>query len=290
MKHGQARRVNLLYIPALCFLFVFILYPFTRGIFYSFTNWNGYSAEYGWVGFEQYAAMLSDKRIAKVLVNTLIYGIGSTLLQNVIGLGYALLLDTKLRGTRVVRTIVYMPIIISNLVMGYIWYFVLRFNGGAVNDLLGVFGLEPINWLADRHLAVAAVVAANTFQYVGVAMILYLSGLQSIPQTYYEAAELDGAGAWRRFSGLTLPLLMPSVTISMTVNIIGGLNIFAVIVSLTNGGPGYSTSSLSTMMYQLYFAEQNAGYAAALGNLMFVLAAAFGLATLWLLRRKEVEM
>lgn len=289
-QSGRGRALNVLYVPAVLLLCVFIGYPFVRGVLYSLTDWNGFSQSYHWVGLDQYVRMASDQRVRTVLANTLIYAVGSTVLQNLIGLGYALLLDKGIRGSAAVRTIVYLPIIISNLIMGYIWYFIVRYNGGALNDVLVALGQGKVNLLADRHLAVLVIVAANTFQYVGVAMVLYLSGLQAIPRSYLEAATLDGAGPRQRFWRITLPLLMPSVTVSMTINVIGGLNIFAVIVALTGGGPGYATSSLATMMYQLYFGEQNAGYAAGLGVLMFVLAAVLGLTTLRFFRRREVDL
>jgi len=289
-RRSTGRSINVFYLPALILIVTFIGYPFIRGIAYSVTDWDGFSQTFSFVGLDQYARMLTDQRVVTVLLNTLIYAIGSTILQNVLGLGYALLLDQKLRGSKLVRTIVYLPIIVSNLIMGYIWYFMVRFNGGALNEFLGAIGQGPVNPLADRNLAVLVIVLANTFQYVGVAMILYLSGLQAIPRSLMEAAEIDGASPWRRFWNVTLPLLAPSVTISAVVNVIGGLNIFAVIVALTNGGPGYASASLGTITYQLYFGEQNAGYAAALGILTFTLAAVLGLTTLYFLRRREVEL
>jgi len=289
-RSNRGRGINLYYLPAVVLLLTFIGYPFVRGIAYSLTNWNGFSPDYSFVGLDQYIRMLSDPRVLTVLVNTLIYAVGSTILQNVLGLLYALLLDQRLRASNVVRTIVYLPIIVSNLIMGYIWYFMVRYNGGALNDVLAAFGQDPVNPLADRTLAVLVIVLANTFQYVGVAMVLYLSGLQSIDRSYMEAAAIDGAGAVRRFWSVTLPLLAPSVTISAVINVIGGLNIFAVIVALTGGGPGYASSSLATITYQLYFGEQNAGYAAALGVLTFLIAAVLGLTTLRFFRRREVEL
>jgi raffinose/stachyose/melibiose transport system permease protein len=282
--------VNLLYVPALTLLLLFVAYPFVRGVVFSLTNWNGFSPSYHYVGLEQYRTMLHDPVVKGVIVNTLIYALGSALLQNAIGLGYAVLLDKKLRGSSVVRAIVYLPIMVSNLIMGYIWYFILQYNGGALNDVVRALGFSAINPLADRYQAVAVIVFVNTFQYVGVAMVLYLAGLQAVPVVALEAAEIDGASKRQRFWRVKFPLLMPSVTISMTLNVIGGLNIFGVIVALTNGGPGYATESLGTMMYELYFSEDNAGYAAALGVLMFVLAVVFGLASLHFFRRREVEL
>lgn len=126
---------------------------------------------------------------------------------------------------------------ISPLIMGYIWYFFFSYDGGALNDLLGVFGISPINALASPSLNPWIIVMINTYQYVGIAMVVYLAGLQSIPRDYYEAAQMDGAKQGQQFFTITLPLLMPSITINMVINIIGGLKLFDVIIALTAGGP-----------------------------------------------------
>jgi raffinose/stachyose/melibiose transport system permease protein len=279
-----------MYIPALVLFAVFIFYPISQGIRISFTNWDGYSAHYSYVGLEKYTYMLNDAKTRQVIVNTLIYGLGSTLFQNVLGLAYALFLNTQLRGKSLIRTIVYFPVIISPLIMGYIFYFVFQYDGGALNDLMQVFGLEAVDWLGDGSRAVWLMMLVNTFQFMGVAMVVYLAGLQAIPKEFLEAAAVDGAAGWNKFYHVTLPLLRPAITISIVLNIIGGLKLFDVIMAMTGGGPGYASHSLSTMMYDLYFPRQDAGFAAALGNLMFVLISVLGLGSLVLLRRKEVDL
>jgi raffinose/stachyose/melibiose transport system permease protein len=232
--------------------------------------------------------MLTDSNIFTVVKNTLIYGVGSTLLQNIIGLAYALLLNQSIKTRGITRTIVYLPVIISPLIMGYIWYFIFQFNGGALNDIILLFRDEPINLLSMPKVNVWLITFVNTFQFLGIAMTIYLAGLQSIPQDYYEAADLDGASSFARFRHITLPMLAPSITINIVLNIIGGLKLFDVIIAMTNGGPGYASQSLSTMMYQTYFARQDAGYAASLGNLMFVIISCISLAALVYLRRREI--
>ncbi|GIP49276.1 putative ABC transporter permease protein AmyD [Paenibacillus sp. J53TS2] len=281
--------LNFMYLPALLLFGVFILYPLIKGIQISFTNWDGYSQDYSWVGFEKYARMFHDKNIGTTMKNTLIYGVGSTLLQNLIGLAYALFLDSKIRGKGLARTIVYMPVIISPLIMGYIFYFIFQYDGGAFNDIMLLLGMEPTDWLANGSRAVWIITFVNTYQYLGIAMIIYLGGLQSIPKEYYEAAQIDGARWWGRFANVTWPLLAPAITVNVVINLIGGLKLFDVIVALTNGGPGYASQSLSTMMYNLYFARQDAGYAAAMGNVMFLLICVLSLTVLHFLRRKEVR-
>ena len=279
-----------MYLPALLLFGVFIYYPVLQGIRISFTNWNGYSPIYSFVGLENYQYMFADMRTYKVILNTLIYGLGSTLFQNVLGLAYAVLLNTTLKGKAIVRTIVYFPVIVAPIIMGYVFYFIFQYNGGAVNDILLALGKEPVDWLGNGPRAVWLITLVNTFQYMGVSMVIYLAGLQAIPKEYLEAAEIDGASGFYKFFHITLPLLMPAITVSVVLNIIEGLKLFDVIISLTNGGPGYASHSLSTMMSDLFFAGQNAGFAAALGNLMFVIIGFFGITSLRFLRRREVDL
>lgn len=282
--------LNLMYVPALALFAILIFYPITQGIKWSFTNWNGYSPKYAWVGWDQYARMFSDPKTLRTIINTFIYGLGSTLVQNILGLAYALFLNGPSRGKSIVRTIVYFPVIISPLIMGYIWYFLFQYDGGAINDILMLLGWEPLDWLGNGPRAVWLMTLVNTYQYMGIAMIIYLAGLQAIPKECLEAASIDGAAGIDRFRYVTLPLLMPAVTFSIVINIIGGLKLFDVIMAMTAGGPGNASHSLSTMMYDLYFARQDAGYAAALGNLMFVIITVISISTLIFLRKKEVEL
>lgn len=278
-----------MYLPALAAVCFFILYPFINGIKISFTNWNGFSQTYDYVGFSQYTRMLKDPDTWLVVKNTLLYGVGSTILQNIFGLGYALLLNQNIRMRSFTRTVVYLPVIISPLIMGYIFYFFFAFQGGALNDLLVFFGLEKINALGNPSINIWLIVFVNTFQFVGIAMIIYLAGLQSISRDFYEAAQIDGASAFQQFKRITLPMLMPSITINVVINIIGGLKLFDVIVSLTGGGPGYASQSMSTFMYDLYFNRQNAGYAATQGVFMAFIILILSLAALVYFKRKEIE-
>ncbi len=282
--------LNLMYVPALILFAIFLFYPIAQGLKWSFTNWNGYSPKYSWVGWEQYVRMFSDPKTLQTITNTFIYGLGSTLFQNILGLAYALFLNGQARAKSIVRMIVYFPVIISPLIMGYVWYFLFQYDGGALNDILTRLGQEPLDWLGNGPRAVWLMTFVNTYQFMGVAMMIYLAGLQSIPKEVQEAATMDGASGVSLFRHVTFPLLMPAVTISMVLNIIGGLKLFDVIMALTKGGPGSASHSLSTMMYDLFFARQDAGYAAALGNLMFLIITVVSLSALIYFRRREVEL
>jgi raffinose/stachyose/melibiose transport system permease protein len=289
LKNHKESSLWWMYLPALAVICFFIVYPFLMGIKISFTNWDGFSQTYDYVGFNQYTRLLKDPDTWLVVGNTLLFGIGSTIFQNILGLLYALLLNQSIKVRAFTRTIVYLPVIISPLIMGYIWYFFFAYQGGALNDLLQFIGLDKINALADPNMNKWIIVFVNTYQFVGVAMIIYLAGLQSISKEYYEAAQIDGASSFQQFKNITLPLLMPSITINMVLNIIGGLKLFDVIISLTGGGPGNASQSMSTFMYDLYFNRQDAGYAATEGVLMAVIILIISLATLIFFKRKEVE-
>lgn len=289
LSRNSTSWLNLMYVPALLLFALFIYYPFVKGIKISFTNWDGFNPTYSYVGLDNYKRLLEDRYIGTVIRNTFIYGLGSTLLQNMLGLFYALLLNQSIRIRGLTRTIVYLPVIVSPLIMGYIWYFFFQYRGGALNDIVLLFSENPINLLADPHLNVWIITFVNTFQYMGVAMVIYLAGLQSMPKDYFEAADIDGAGRVKKFIHLTLPLLAPSITINIVLNLIGGLKLFDVIIALTKGGPGFASQSLSTLMYRTYFGAQDAGYAAAIGNLMFVIIAVVSIASLIYFRRKEIQ-
>jgi len=281
--------INLLYLPAILLFAVFTVYPLISGVGFSFTNWDGYSPEKPFVGLENYLRLFQDETFRQVLGNTFIYGIGSMVIQQILGLALALALDRPMRGRGVARAIIYLPVLVSPVIMGTMYYLLFQFNNGAFNDIVVAFGGERVAWLSQPSAAVAIIVAVNSLQFVGISMIIYLAGLQSIPQTYYEAAMLDGAGAWQRFTGITVPLLQPAFATSVVLNLIGGLKLFDVIKVLTNGGPGYSTNSVSSLIGITYFENQSAGYASAMGVVLFVIIAIFTLALNALLNRRRLE-
>lgn len=282
--------MNLFYIPAIILFCMFVIYPLGKGIFLSFTNWNGYSQTYKMVGINNYIRMLTDSNVHRAFINTIIYGVGSTILQNVLGLALALFLNQKFKGRAVTRTLVYLPVMIAPLIMGYIMYFFFSFDNGALNDLVGLFGKEAVDWLASGNRGVFILTLVNSLQFVGISMVIYLAGLQGISDMYYEAAAIDGAKSGAKFRYITLPLLMPAISSSVTINLIGGLKLFDIIMALTSGGPGYDTHSLSTLVHRTYFGSENAGYASAIGLVAFVLIMILSNIVVKYLEKKEVYL
>jgi raffinose/stachyose/melibiose transport system permease protein len=282
------RKANIMYVPALILFAVFVIYPFFDGIRIAFTNWNGYSQHFKYVGLLNFKRLLIDDNIRTAFVNTLFYGFGSTFFQQLLGLSFALLLNESFPGRTATRAVIYLPVMISAVIMGYMWIYLVEYDG-AVNDIVTLLGYKKILWLSNANLAVAVIIIANTLQFVGISMIIYLAGLQGIPTMYYEAASIEGAGSWVRFRHITLPLLYPSFVTSVTINLIGGLKLFDVIRALTGGGPGYKTHSLATLIHSSYFSSQNAGYAAAIGVFLFVVILFFTLMLQLAFRGREVQ-
>lgn len=281
-------KANILYIPALLILGVYVIYPFFDGIRIAFTNWNGFSQKFRYVGFANFLRLVRDENVRIAFANTLVYGFGSTLLQQVLGLAYALLLTGTFWGRNLVRTVIYLPVLISALIMGAMWYYVVQYDG-ALNDAMALLGKDKVFWLSKRDVTVGLLVVINTLQYVGISMVIYTAGIQAIPATYLEAAMVEGAKAWTRFYRITLPLLFPALLTSITINLIGGFKLFDIIMALTAGGPGYTTHSLATLIYSSYFGGQQAGFSAAIGFLLFVTILFFTILFNRFVRGREVE-
>ena len=283
-------RMNFFYIPALLLILFFVLGPLLEAIRISFTQWNGYSQDYKYIGWRNYLKLFQDPNFRTAFRNTIIYGFGSTLLQNLLGLAYAVFLNTRFRGHSIVRTFIYMPVMISSLIMGYIIYFFVQYNGGIFNEIIGLFGKEPIDWMANGNRGVIIITLMNSWQYVGISMVIYMAGLQNIPKMYLEAAEIDGASPWQRFCRITLPLLLPSISSAVVLNLIGGLKLYDIIISLSEGGPGFSTHSLASYVSNQYFTAQNAGYSAAVGIFTFLFIMLVSNLFTTYFNRKEVDM
>ncbi len=269
---------------------MFTIWPLLNGVVLSFTDWNGYSPGRSFIGLENYGRLVADPNFHTALVNTFIYGFGSTLIQQVFGLALALALDRAIRGRNIARAVIYLPVLVSPVVMGTMYYLFLSYNAGGLNDLVVALGGERVAWLSDSTTAIAIIVLVNSLQFMGISMVIYLAGLQSIPVMYYEAARLDGATAWQQFTHVTVPLLQPAFATSIVLNLIGGLKLFDVIQVMTGGGPGYSTESVSTLISTAYFDNQAAGYASAMGVVLFAVIALFTLIANTMLNRKRLEL
>ena len=178
MTGKRKRKLNWFYMPAVIIMLAFIAYPLCYAVYLSFFKWNGYSVSKDFVGISNYISMFKDKVFISSLRNTLVYGFVCTFLQQVIGLTMAMFLNTKFKGRGIIRTVIYMPAMISGLVMGYIMYFFFQLKGGVINDIMSAFGMAGYDWLGNGTSAIGVIVFINTWQFVGVSMVIYLAGIQ----------------------------------------------------------------------------------------------------------------
>lgn len=282
--------MNWFYVPALLLMALFVVYPFSQALKLSFMSWNGYSQNKTFVGAANYAKLFRDENFQTAFKNTLIYGFASAIGQNVLGMAFAVFLNGRFKGHGIVRTVIYLPVMISSLIMGYIISFFVQYRGGVFNEILGWFGRAPMDWMADGRRGVLIITLVTAWQYAGISMIIYMAGLQNIPQMYYEAARLDGASRVQLFRNITLPLIVPAMFTAVVQNVIGSLKLYDVIISLSEGGPGFQTHSLSTYISNQYFKAQNAGYSAAIGIVAFLFIMVVSILMTKYFTGKEVEM
>ncbi len=278
-------------LPAFLVFTIFLAYPVLSSFYYSMTDWNGLSPTIDFIGLDNFRKLLHDKDVWKGLQNTLLIALFVTVLQNVIGLLLALGLQKTGFVQRLLRAWYLLPALLSPLAIGYIWSYMYNPQFGVINTILEFVGLSDWtqDWLGDRRLAIYSVIGANLWQWVAFSMIIYVAGLQSIPRDMYEAADIDGAGAFSRFKNITFPLVAPAFTVNIVVTMIVGLKLFDLIFIMTNGGPGGSTENLAVMLYRQAFALNRMGYANAIALLMFAMILVFSLVQIALLRRREVE-
>lgn len=279
-----------MFLPATLLFIMFFILPLVQGVGVSMTDWNGFSEERNFIGLSNFIRFFSDKRALNAIGVTLLFGLISPLLLNIFGLLFAILFDSKIRGKILARTAVYMPSIISPLIMGYLWTLILSPRTGVLDKTLQHLGVDySFKWMGDPDKAIWLIIIVNVWQFVGGPMMIYLAGLQSIPVELYEAGKIDGAGAFQMFKNVTWPLLYPSARINIFTNIIGSMAVFDIIMAITMGGPGYATESLSIFIYKQSF-NGFAGYATAVSIIMFfIIVIPIGISLVWM-KGKEVEM
>lgn len=274
-------------LPALA-LIIGVHYVSTlTGAFFSLTDWTGLGA-WSFIGVENFVTIFQDGQLSGAIRNTLFLAFGSMILTNVIGLLYALAINRMLKSRYVLRTLLFMPVVLSPLAVAYVWKFIFQFDG-PLNDLLGALGLQSLQkvWLADPTWSIWAILVVMVWQTTGFTMVIYLAGLASVPVEVEEAAELDGAGLWARFRHVTAPAIRPSIAIATTLGIIQGLGVFDQIMALTGGGPAGATGTLATEVYQWAFARGQFGFGSALAVLLTIVILIFATLQQYLTRDRD---
>ena len=269
-------------LPAALYMLAFFGYPIVKNLVMSFqaydfsTFFNGRAP---FVGFENYAATLSDPIFVRALTNTGLFTIGSIVGQFVLGLGLALYFRRRFPLSGLLRSLLLLPWLLPMIVSAAVWRWILEQDNGALNRFLEGIGLisDPIPWLNSSDTALVAVIIVNIWLGIPFNVVLLYSGLQAIPEEIYEAGALDGATGARSFAHLTLPLLRPVVSVVLLLGVIYTIKVLDLIIGLTGGGPANATQTLATRSYEMSFVEFDFGQGAALSNILIVIALAFSI-------------
>ncbi len=270
---------------------LFMVIPGLMGFYLSFTDWNRYSSEINFIGFQNFALIFSKQNYWHSVSNTIIFTIVTIVLKTVIALLLALLLTRGLkRFFNFHRVIIYLPAIIPMIVVGIVFRSVLHPTTGVLNEFLRGLGLDFIaqHWLTNPDIALYSVIFVDTWKGVGFIMVILIAGLQVIPAEYYEAAQIDGANHWDELWKITLPLLMPTLTVTTVLNLLYGLKVFDIVWVLTNGGPGFATETVYTVVFK-EFSKGRYGISTALSTLLFAIMSVCGYWLIKMMHTKELE-
>lgn len=283
-------KYELFLLPALIGFAIFFIYPVLCSFYYSTTDWSLYNNEsFSFIGLDNFVRIFGDEEAFTGIKNSFKWAILVTFFHNTLAIPLAVALDSKIKGKNFFRSVFFAPAVLSSLIVGYLWNYIMApTDYGLLNRLIQFFGGQNVNWLGESSLALYSVLFTQIWQWTGWTMIIYLANLQSIPGDYYEAADIDGASGWQKFKVITLPMLAPSMTVNILLSMIGGLKVFDIIFSMTQGGPGHATETIITILIQRGFTEGLYGYASAIGVVLFIIIAFVSLILLkFLLKREE---
>ena len=262
----------LMALPAVAVFITFFILPLVFTIRYSFYNWTNFSPDVFFVGLKNYKKLFSDITIIGGIKNSLTYAFFTVLLQNLISLPVAVVLNTKFKGKNFFRATFFCPAVLSTLVVGYLWKYILSASDfGFVNQILNQLGVGTVYFLGNGKLALVSIIFTQVWQWFGLSMVIYLGNLQSISDDLYEAASIDGASTLRKFWHITIPGLAPAIKINLVTGIISGLKVFDVVLSMTNGGPAHKTDTILSLMFAK-FSEGNYGYASSFGIMFLIVS------------------
>jgi raffinose/stachyose/melibiose transport system permease protein len=287
MEKKLSRQYFVLVLPGLVIFTIGLIIPLLLAFRYSFTSWDGMSAQKPFVGFSNYIRLFNDSDFLSAWWFTIKFTIGNTIIQNVMALLFAVALDSGIKCQKLYRTVFFIPCLISSLIVGFVWLKMYSNVLPAVNDLLGT----GFNFLlfGDRRTVLSGLLIANNWQWIGYWMLIYLAGLQSIPTDLYEAAKVDGAGPWSRFWNVTIPMLAPAITVCVVGITTGSLKVYDLLVSSTKGGPGRASTSVIYQTYTTAINGRQYGYGSAMSVSLVVVLLLVALIQVKGLKSKEVQ-
>ena len=274
------------YIPAAVLFIVFFAVPTFASFYFSLTRWTLFDVQF--IGFDNFVQFFQEPQLVQGFVNTFIYGFVTSGLKVVLGLALALLLTGEILGRGYLRAVVFFPVLVSTIGVGITFKALLDPFHGIVNGFLGFLGLPEPGWYTDPSLALLTVAGVDVWKGVGIATLIFMAGIVAIPHEYFEAAKMDGAGAWSVFRTITLPLLRPATATVIILSLIGGLRSFDLIWAMTKGGPGFTSDVIASVIYKQYQAGFF-GLSTAGNVILFIVVTAIMVPVSYFLTRRDAD-
>jgi len=268
-------------LPALVLFVYIIVMPLIFGVRYTFTNWDGMSKIINYVGFKNYHTLLTDKDLIKPILNTLLFTVVTCVSINVLGLGTAMLVDREFKGINVIKSIIFIPLVVSLVLVSQMWMYV-------YSDLFSLFGLDSP--LVDTKTAMLGLCIMSIWREVGLAMMIYLAALKGVPTEMIEAAKIDGAGFWQRFRNVTVPFIAPAFTYCIPLWLAAGLREYDYTFVATSGGPQHSTESVAYYIYSYLFPYNKVGYGQTVAVIYLIICVVLSNSVTRALRKREIEL
>ncbi|MBQ6375291.1 MAG: sugar ABC transporter permease [Clostridia bacterium] len=288
MKHNKLHDL-ILVAPGYLIYIVFMIIPLGMTLFYSFTNWDGISKNYKIIGFKNFVRLSADASFYSALKVTLVVTLITVLIYNVLGVLLAVLLNRKNRVCAFAKSAIFVPTVLSSVVVAFIWSYIMQTDGGVINTLLGLVGLAPIDFYATPLTTIVMISIIISWNGLGLFLVIYVATLNTIPTELMEAAEVDGANGWQRFSRITLPLMMPGITINSILSMAGGLKQYDHVKVITGGGPGGATQTITLLAVEKAFNYNRRGYSSAIILVLFAMIVIVTAIQLSITKRREVK-
>ena len=289
-KKKEALQGYIYILPSFILITCFSIIPIFMSGYFSFTDYN-FMTSPDWVGLSNYAKVFKDEYVAQALINTAVYVVVTVPVQTILSLMFAAFLAMKVRNKKgeFLRSVMFIPVIASAVTSGTVWKIVLDADNGLLNGVLGIFGIDSINWLGDTKTALLSICIVAIWKNVGYFLVIYYAGIMGISKDLYEAARVDGATAVQQFFKITMPILKPITYLVVTLGIIWSFQVFDLSYQMTGGGPGHASVTMVMAIYNTAFKQYKMGYACALAMVLLVIVLLINAAENLLFKEKEAK-
>ncbi len=277
-------------LPAFVIYTVLLVIPILMAFYFSFNKWNGFN-KMKFLGIKNYIDVFHDARLGNAVLNTIIISVAVVILVNVLGLFLAMLVNNATAKSNLFRTVFFIPFVLSTVAISFVWKSILSYNG-VLNGLLSAIGQSGLvgNWMGEKGSAIICIIIVEIWRMLGYHMMLYLAALLTVPQELYEACTVDGGNRWKKFRNVTLPLIVPGMSVSLLMSIINELRMYDVVKILTDGGPGYDTETIVYNIVSQGFSNSMVGYSSAISVVLFLAIGAVSIFIVTAMNKKEVQM